>query len=213
MTVRSADEQTEGRSARKRRAIMEAALAAFLEKGYGRTSMDEIAAAAAVSKQTVYKHFASKERLFTDIVVDSISAAEAESIELVEALTDSEDLEADLRRFARKHLTVVLQPHVVQMRRVIISEATRFPDGARTWYEHGPQLSQETLAAVFKQFEARGLLRFDDAELAAAHFNWLILSIPLNQAMFFPGGPRPRRRDLDKYADESVRIFLAAYGA
>ena len=47
-----------GRSARKRRAIMEAATALFLRDGYRNTSMDQIAADAAVSKQTVYKQFA-----------------------------------------------------------------------------------------------------------------------------------------------------------
>src|SRR5437868_81719 len=54
-----------GRSARKRRAIMEAATTLFLRNGYQGTSMDDIAAAAAVSKQTVYKNFGDKGRLFT----------------------------------------------------------------------------------------------------------------------------------------------------
>ena len=56
-------------STRKRRAIIEAATTAFLRNGYLGTSMDEIAALAGVSKQTVYKHFADKERLFSEIVV------------------------------------------------------------------------------------------------------------------------------------------------
>ena len=47
-------------SARKRSAILEAATTLFLRNGYRGTSMDEIAALAAVSKQTVYKHFADK---------------------------------------------------------------------------------------------------------------------------------------------------------
>ena len=65
----------DGRSARKRRAIVEAATTAFLRNGYLGTSMDEIAALAGVSKQTVYKHFADKERLFSEIVISTVNEA------------------------------------------------------------------------------------------------------------------------------------------
>jgi AcrR family transcriptional regulator len=54
-----------GRSARKRQTIIDAAAALFLEHGYQGTSMDDIAALAAVSKQTVYKNFADKQQLFS----------------------------------------------------------------------------------------------------------------------------------------------------
>ena len=37
--------------------------------------MDEIAALAAVSKQTVYKHFADKESLFSEIVIGTVDEA------------------------------------------------------------------------------------------------------------------------------------------
>ncbi|MGW2180550.1 TetR/AcrR family transcriptional regulator [Streptomyces sp. NPDC001732] len=59
----------QGRSARKHQAIMEAATGAFMEKGYSGTSMDDIARRAAMSKQTVYKRFADKEKPFAEIVL------------------------------------------------------------------------------------------------------------------------------------------------
>jgi AcrR family transcriptional regulator len=47
-----------------RRAVLAAARAAFGTQGYAQTSVDEIAAAARVTKGAVYHHFAGKEALF-----------------------------------------------------------------------------------------------------------------------------------------------------
>jgi TetR/AcrR family transcriptional repressor of mexJK operon len=48
----------------KRKAILQAAMSVFLKSGFLGASMDEIAALAQVSKQTVYKQFSNKESLF-----------------------------------------------------------------------------------------------------------------------------------------------------
>lgn len=47
-----------------RRAVLDAARRAFGAKGYAQASVDEIAAAAGVTKGAVYHHFAGKEALF-----------------------------------------------------------------------------------------------------------------------------------------------------
>jgi TetR/AcrR family transcriptional regulator, mexJK operon transcriptional repressor len=191
---------------------MDAARTVFLRKGYAGASMDEVAALAAVSKQTVYKHFADKERLFTAIITGDIRAAEALTHGMVEALRNSEDVESDLRQFARRHIAEVTQPHLLQMRRIIIAEAERFPDLARTWYASGPERAHATLADQFHALSQRGVLHVDDPLLAAQHFNWLILSIPLNVAMFHGSDTEFTPGELERYADEGVRVFLAAYG-
>jgi TetR/AcrR family transcriptional repressor of mexJK operon len=204
------DSPAEPRSVRKRQAILEAATTAFLSSGYLGTTMDEIAALAAVSKQTVYKHFADKERLFYEIVVSTVNEAGEPTVEEVVNLRDSGDVEADLRDLARRLLTRVMQPRLLQLRRVVIGEAGRFPELGRTFYELGPGRTVDALASAFERLAERGVLDLDDPELAAAHFNWLIMSIPLNQAMLFGQDEPPA--DLDRYADAGVRVFLAAYG-
>ncbi|HEY6775528.1 MAG TPA: TetR/AcrR family transcriptional regulator [Thermoleophilaceae bacterium] len=201
------------RSTRKRGAILEAATAAFLRNGYRGTSMDEIAALAGVSKQTVYKHFADKERLFTEIVTSTVDeVAEPVHNEVLE-LRDSGDLEEDLRDLARRQVAAVMQPRVLQLRRLVIAEAGRFPELGRTFYERGPGRTIGALATVFDGLAARGLLRLDDPLLAAAHFNWLIMSGPLNLAMLLGRDEAPAPAELDRYADTGVRAFLAAYAA
>lgn len=203
-----------GRSARKHAAILDAARVLFLQKGYAGSSMDEVAAVARVSKQTVYKHFADKQQLFTSLVIADVAESEGSTHPLVEAMPDSQDVEHDLREFARAHLADVMQPQLLRMRRLLIGEADRFPDLARAWYESGPVRSSTIFATWFRALDRRGMLRVDDPQLAGQHFNWLVLSIPLNKAMSSPlDEPVFTRRELDHYADEGVRVFLAAYGA
>jgi TetR/AcrR family transcriptional repressor of mexJK operon len=199
------------RSARKRQGILEAATATFLRSGYLGTSMDEVAALAGVSKQTVYKQFADKESLFTEIVLGTIDQVGEPFFGGLDTLEDSEDLETDLRRIAGQLISIVADPRLLQLRRLVIGEAGRFPDLGRTYYERGPGRSTEKLASRFRVLAERGLLLLDDAGLAAQHFNWLVLSIPLNQAMFSVDLDFTPA-ELDRYADEAVRIFLAAYG-
>lgn len=208
----SSDIHEERRSARKHRAILDAATTAFLRSGYLGTSMDEIAALAAVSKQTVYKHFADKERLFSEIVTSTVTEVAEPVYNEVLSLADSGDVEADLRDLARRMLAGVMQPRVLQLRRLVIGEAGRFPELGRAFYEQGPGRTIAALANAFERLAARGVLEVDDPLLAAAHFNWLIMSIPLNHAMLLGSDERPAPADLDRYADTGVRVFLAAYG-
>jgi AcrR family transcriptional regulator len=201
------------RSARKRAAILEAATTLFLRNGYGGTSMDEIAARAAVSKQTVYKQFAGKERLFSEIVTGTVSEVSDPVYEEVRKLEDSGDVEADLRGLARRLLERVMQPRILQLRRLVIGEAGRFPELGQVFYEQGPGRTIAALAAVFERLAERGVLQLDDPQLAAAHFNWLVMSSPLNQAMLLGQDQPLGRAELNRHADAGVRAFLAAYAA
>jgi TetR/AcrR family transcriptional repressor of mexJK operon len=202
----------ETRSARKRAAILDAATTLFLRHGYLGTSMDEIAALAAVSKQTVYKHFADKETLFSEIVTNTVSEASEPNYADVLGLEDSGDVDADLRGLARRQLARVMQPQLLQLRRLVIGEAGRFPELGRIFYAQGPERTIATLADAFTRLAERGALRFEDPHLAAAHFNWLVMSIPLNEAMLCGPDDPATSADLNRYADAGVRAFLAAYG-
>ena len=204
--------EEEGRSARKRRAIMEAATRVFLGNGYLGTSMDEIAALAAVSKQTVYKHFADKEGLFTEIILGTIDQVGEPFHAEVLTLGDTDDLPRELGLLARRLIGAVMAPDVLRLRRLVIAEAERFPQLGRTYYERGPGRTAAALAPHFQRLAERGLLRLEDPLLAASQFNWLITSIPLNQVMLCGDAGRFTTAELDGYADAGARTFLAAYG-
>jgi TetR/AcrR family transcriptional regulator, mexJK operon transcriptional repressor len=200
-----------GRSARKRQAIIDAATELFLEHGYQGTSMDDIAALAAVSKQTVYKNFADKQQLFSDIVLSAAARADQFIDALPRVLAETDDLASGLRALARRYLDTVMQPRLLQMRRLIVAEADRFPDLARAYYGRVPEHVMAGLAAQFGDLAGRGLLRIDDPAVAARHYAFLVLGAPLDRAMFLGLGHGMSAAVLDRHADEAARAFLSAY--
>lgn len=193
-----------------RQTILRATRELYLAKGYAGTSTDEIAALSAVSKQTIYRHFADKDDLIAAVLNDAIAGAEEQGADSFEALVATNDIDRDLCAFARRHIKEVIQPQIMQLRRRIIGEADRFPTLARAWYDAAPKRGHEKLQQCLEGLRDRGLLRIDDPALAAEQFNWLVLSIPLNQAMFDPDTSVDPAK-LDYYADEAVRVFLAAH--
>ena len=203
----------ERRSDRKRRAILEAATEAFLRQGFRGTSMDEIAAAAAVSKQTVYKHFSDKESLFREIVTSTVDEISDRNYEEVLGLSESGNLEDDLVALAVHQLDRVMQPRLLALRRLVIGEAGRFPELGQLFYARGPGRTIDALGATFERLAGQGLLELDDPLAAAAHFNWLVMSTPLNAAMLLGDDATPDDAALHRCAQTGVRVFLAAYGA
>ncbi|HEY0713870.1 MAG TPA: TetR/AcrR family transcriptional regulator [Polyangia bacterium] len=78
----------------RRRAILDAAVNVFVRYGFRKTSMEEVARAAQVSRQGLYLHFATKEDLFREGVQHTLSQSLAAA---TAALRDPKlDLEARL---------------------------------------------------------------------------------------------------------------------
>src|ERR1700722_7247396 len=199
------------RGIRKRGAILAAAQQVFFANGFVGASMDQVAATAAVSKQTVYKHFSDKESLFREVVTNVVRARDAGIA--ADFLSTVEGPIGDrLRSFARHFLKGVMQPNVLKLRRLVIGEAGRFPELGQSFYDLGPKRATEQLAVALREAAARQRLSLEDPELAADHLLCLILSIPLNQAMLLGDEYTFTDAALDRYANDGVTAFLRAYG-
>jgi hypothetical protein len=128
-------------------------------------------------------------------------------------LAQGDDLHAYLAEYGYRQLTIVLTPRLMQLRRVVIGEAGRFPDLGKALYESGPKRAMAAMAAMIQRLADRELLRIEDAATAASHFNWLVMSQPLNQAMLLGDAGIPGPEALRQHAAAAARMFLAAYGA
>src|SRR5262245_47091343 len=103
--------------------IREAAGRLFLTNGYLGTSMDENAAHSGVSNQHVYTHFEDKEPLFTELIRGNTNVADAFIASIPSPSQETLDLEGDLHALGRRYIGAVIQPRVLQLRRLIIGEA------------------------------------------------------------------------------------------
>jgi TetR/AcrR family transcriptional repressor of mexJK operon len=203
--------QISGRGIRKRSAIIDAATELFLAREYAGTSMEDIASAAAVSKQTVYKHFSDKETLFREVALGSVGSSAGAFQAEVAAIAEAIDVPAALQELGRSYIDVVMNPVLLRRRQLVLREAGRFPDLARKYHESGPRRTIDVLTTAFARLAERGELVIEDPRVAATQFAFLVVGEPLDTAMF-RGVGRRRTRQLHLLADAGVELFLAAYG-
>ena len=200
-----------GRSALKRKTILSAGRELFLSNGYQGTSVDQIAASAQVSKQTVYKHFGDKQELLLAIVESALETTVTPVLGRIAALAETTDLQTDLVELAADYLRAVLQEPVVQLRRLVVGEANRVPALAQQYYEHAPVRTLAAFADSLSRLHDRGLLTAPEPRLAADHFAFLIVGRAIDQALFCGGPQVLSALDVDGYVRAGVRVFLAAY--
>lgn len=118
----------------KRADILAAAKTAFLETGFGGTSMDSIAKSAGVSIMTLYRHARSKDELFSAVIMSACDpGGEAEQAEFAEIM--SLPLPDVLVRSALYMQQILTRPDTISLLRVVMAEASRFPHLAELAYQ------------------------------------------------------------------------------
>jgi TetR/AcrR family transcriptional repressor of mexJK operon len=137
----------------KHHAITRAASEMFLAEGFERASLDQIAHRAGVSKQTIYSHFADKEALFKAICVE---LTEKLTIPLRQPREKSADLRSVLIKLGDDALVMMLHPASLDLHRLVMNAAARFPELGRTAYEAGAARMIDDLATLLTQRSQSG---------------------------------------------------------
>jgi TetR/AcrR family transcriptional repressor of mexJK operon len=194
----------------KRQAIIDAAQRVFLAQGFAGSSVDAIAAAAGVSKQTIYNHFGDKEALFRAVVraVHSHFVGDFHETGLEEQLAASDDLGRDLRKLGRRWVTVVLQEDVTALRRLVIAEQDRHPGLFDEWQQPRPALERALRGAISKQAE-RGALDVADADLAVGQLLLVVITEALTRAAY--GRRALTEAEAGQIVDNGVEMWLRCY--
>ncbi len=193
----------------RREAFVAAAREAFLTRGYGATSMSAIAAKVGGSKTTLWTYFPSKPELFAAVADDLVSRF-GRALEV--RLDPDGDCEAELKAFAVALLTTLHTEPIVEMHRLVIGEAGRFPELGAMMYERGPAKGKARLAQFFESCMERGKTRRGDGLTAAHQFAAMLQSNSAQRHLLGLTGTPPIE-ELEAEAAEAVRTFLRGWTA
>ncbi len=191
----------------KRAAILAAASQLFLELGFERATVDRIAAAAGVSKLTVYSHFADKEGLFVALIGCKCDE-HFEAREFVE-LAPLGAREA-LRRIATSFLNLMFHPDVVALHRVLMTSASAETHMNQVFWDAGPTPTLAALVRLLERLDAERVLRVERPARAADQFFAMLKGSEHLRVLLDVGTP-PDGPALAELAEDTVTMFLRAY--
>jgi TetR/AcrR family transcriptional repressor of mexJK operon len=192
-----------GLSDRKREAILTGAKSVFLKHGFGDANMDAVAAAAGVSKMTVYRHFGSKEDLFAGVITESCHQLITGEIDAVFALP----MRDALRAYARKMTDIFFARDTAELHRIVIAECRRFPKLGLLFYQTGPQACIDALEAYLVRHKADRRFKESNPRRAAEEFLELLRGYS-HLKMLLGIEKAPSARDIEARIDSAVKHIL-----
>jgi TetR/AcrR family transcriptional repressor of mexJK operon len=205
--------KTDPRVVRTRAAVVEAGRALFLSRGYGGTTVEDIAVKAGLTKRTVYNNYPDKEALFRQIVADVTGFADAFVRRLSEEFSGmtAANLQTALDALGRRLALGIVRQDVIAIRRLLIGESREFPSLAKQYFDRAPGQVLDALASGFRRLHRNGLLNVSDSKRAAAQFAYLVAGEALDRAMLV--GTIPAKRQIVAGARDGVRTFIARYAS
>lgn len=197
------------RTAAKREAILDTAARVFMELGYERTSMSEIAARLGGSKATLYGYFPSKEDLFFEVMQHKVGA-EVQPMFLELPSMAHEDPRALLTRLGERMLVAITAPDAIAVRRMVIAAASTSDIGRQFW-KSGPQRGVDAMEAYLAKATELRMLDVKDPKSAAQHL-LALLGSEFDWRWIFNLQQSFTRTQIKQAVARAVDVFLAAYG-
>ena len=184
------------------RRLREAAVAAFVANGFEGTTMEAVAAAAGVTRRTLYAKYPDKEALFAAVIPRALADMPFRGVAF--EVPDG-DLRTALRRLAGQIVARLIEPEAVALRRLALREAHRI---ARLDQVETADLWSTSLRSVTDLLAAHagaGAIVADDVEVAADLFLAMVAGSPTMWADF---GVFRSPEEGERHIDRAVDLFL-----
>lgn len=191
---------------RKRQAILDAAAGQFRAHGFEASSMDKIAAAAGVSKRTVYNHFPSKEDLFAETLVQ-LFHSKSEAIDIV--YRPDTPLRAQLQALLQQKVATMADPDFLALARVAVAEAVHSPERARPIMARIGE-REEGVTTWVRAAQADGRLKAGDPLFAATMLHGQLKAVAFWPQVAMGAAPLDAASQ-DRLVDAAVSMFLGYF--
>jgi len=190
-----------GRPTLSNEELLDTALDLFLERGFERTSIEAICAAAGMAKRTVYARYGDKTTLFKAALKRAID----DWIVPIERLRDAEceDLHETLLRIARILVQNITSPAGQRLLRLTNAESGRMPDIGAYNVKLGTEPTLDYLADLFgRRLGGKG--EIDVAAAASSFLHLMVAGAASNTSWGVELDPEV----LDRQTQFSVALFL-----
>jgi len=169
--------------------------------------MSAISAKVGGSKTTLWTYFPSKQELFAAVLDDLV---ERYGRALDVNLDPEGEVKNELCTFALALLETLHSEPIIDMHRLVFSEAGRFPELSAMMYERGPARGKKRLQHFFEEAMRLGKIRQGDATLASHHLPGLLQTGSAQQHLLGLA-PRPSDEELNEEAARAVDTFLRGW--
>ncbi|OMC45249.1 TetR family transcriptional regulator [Mycobacterium sp. IS-2888] len=159
--------------------LRKAAVATFVKYGYDGATMEAIARAAGITRRTLYARYPDKRAVFVDVIPWALTRrTEREADNDI----DERDLRASLIALGRAGLARAIDPDIVRLTRIAMSESARFPEFAVSAHSMTWSPRHRQVMDLLRRHQENGSITVDDLELTAGHFIAMIEHLPARLA-------------------------------
>ena len=190
------------KTATTRKALIDAALAAFIENGFSGTAMNDVAKRAGVAKGTAYLHFTDKTALFAEVLGEFVKDAAGRKLPMRPPL--HEPTGEFLRRSIIPILRDLQRQDGFRVLYLVIAEGPRVPELAETYRRVAIDPVLRLVRVYARRAVRRGELRSD----ALDHNPILLVAPMLAGAMWNNVFGRDKPADIASLVDDHLDLLF-----
>lgn len=195
-----------GQDPAKRNQILDGAKRCFLDVGFDAASMNEVTAAAGVSKGTLYVYFEDKAAILMSLIEREKRAALSAAADVLNSEGPTRDV---LTRFGIHVTTNLTSDVVIKAQRMVLGIAERMPEVAQTFFA-GDTFSAHT---TLKDYLDAHPDEFDiaDTDLASRQFLELSMASIYKRRLFGNLATPASEAQIARVVASAVDIFMSYY--